>query len=291
MKALLQNNDIELLQSSNPTYILHGNGRFYDTEHKVMKNLPELLHCYRGILNEQTELAFITDNLVSLSVYVTQINEASFFEIANKLYTAVKNIGNNSFLNWQHIDLSPERIFIQPENNTVYLIYLPIEGYHLPQRSLEKEVVRLLTSLTLKTPNSASKGMEDLRSLVNDESKFIKYLSASGKMKLTNTPAAKKISLYNKEHDHRLNIDKPKYVIGKKASAVDGVIGYSQYVGRVHCQIVTQDNNFYIYDLNSTNGTYLNDKELSPNKGYLLNNNDVLEIADVIFVVNIGGGK
>ena len=286
MKALLQNGEIELLQTTNPVYILNGTGRFYDTEHKVMKGLPELLHCYKGILNNKTELVYITNNLVSLSVYLSQVNDKLFFEITNKLYAAIKNINSNAFLNWQHIDLSPERIFIQPETNSVYLIYLPIEGYYLPQRSMEKEIVQLIASLTLKTQNSDSENMSNLRSLVDDENKFISYLASAGKMKIQAKP--KNLSLYDKENNYELKINKPKFVIGKKAGSVDGLIKYSQYVGRIHCQIITQNNDYYIYDLDSTNGTYLNDEELVPNKGYKLNDNDKLEIADVIFEVKIG---
>jgi DNA-binding response OmpR family regulator len=61
------------------------------------------------------------------------------------------------------------------------------------------------------------------------------------------------------------------------------VVGYSmsadfpihnRYVSRQHFQIRRQNDDYYIQDLNSTNGTYLNDEKLEPNKEQLLRDKD-----------------
>lgn len=51
------------------------------------------------------------------------------------------------------------------------------------------------------------------------------------------------------------------FLIGKNAGQVDGVIS-AEGVSRLHARITQEDNTFFIEDLNSTNGTYLNDKAL-----------------------------
>lgn len=51
------------------------------------------------------------------------------------------------------------------------------------------------------------------------------------------------------------------FLIGKNAGQVDGVIS-AEGVSRLHARITREDNTFLIEDLNSTNGTYLNDKAL-----------------------------
>lgn len=51
------------------------------------------------------------------------------------------------------------------------------------------------------------------------------------------------------------------FLIGKNREQVDGIIS-AEGVSRLHARITREDNTFFIEDLNSTNGTYLNDKEL-----------------------------
>lgn len=56
-------------------------------------------------------------------------------------------------------------------------------------------------------------------------------------------------------------IEREIFLIGKNCAQVDGVI-QSEGVSRLHAKIYTQEGQFYIEDLNSTNGTYLNDEVL-----------------------------
>lgn len=54
----------------------------------------------------------------------------------------------------------------------------------------------------------------------------------------------------------------------------------SQGVSRKHAMIVGQENNFYLIDLGSGNGTILNDKLLKPKEKNLLRDNDIIKIED-----------
>ena len=56
-------------------------------------------------------------------------------------------------------------------------------------------------------------------------------------------------------------------------------------VSRIHCCISKQENNYYLSDLNSTNGTYLNGKEIVPGKEVLLSANDELKICSQDFYI------
>ena len=49
-------------------------------------------------------------------------------------------------------------------------------------------------------------------------------------------------------------------------------------VSRIHCCISKKGDNYYLSDLNSTNGTYLNGKEVVPGKDVLLSANDEIRI-------------
>lgn len=56
-------------------------------------------------------------------------------------------------------------------------------------------------------------------------------------------------------------------------------------VSRIHCCISKKENNFYLSDLNSTNGTYLNGKEVSTGKELLLSANDEIRVCSQEFYI------
>lgn len=63
------------------------------------------------------------------------------------------------------------------------------------------------------------------------------------------------------EGQEDLKIDRPVFLIGKKEGEVDGYIG-NKTVSRMHARIEENEGSYYMEDLNSTNGTYLNDERL-----------------------------
>lgn len=64
-----------------------------------------------------------------------------------------------------------------------------------------------------------------------------------------------------KENREDLRIDKQVFLIGKKESEVDGLID-SGCISRIHAKIELEKGEYYITDMNSTNGTYLNGERL-----------------------------
>lgn len=294
MNTLLNTGEIELLDKgdvNNPVYLLGDNGRFYNTEYKIMGNNPDLLDCYKASLNGQSELLYMTEGLIPLSVLLPQMDEDTFLGIAIKLCESVKSIADNGFLNWQHIDFAKERIFIHPSERSVHFVYFPIEGVYLPPEFMDKEIRSLTASLTKETKDPDSQKMAALRSHVQsgDETLdtylyFLKELLRSKVSILRDEPKGRLV-LFNEEEDHTIVVNKSRFSIGKKVAAVDGVISYSKFVGRVHCQIVNKEGAYYVYDLDSKNGTFVNGIAVEPEKGVLLKDGDRLKIANVKFRV------
>ena len=58
-------------------------------------------------------------------------------------------------------------------------------------------------------------------------------------------------------------------------------------VSRIHCCINKRENSYYLSDLNSTNGTYLNGKEVIPGKEVLLSAKDELKICSQDFYIKL----
>lgn len=56
-------------------------------------------------------------------------------------------------------------------------------------------------------------------------------------------------------------------------------------ISRIHCCISKREDNYYLSDLNSTNGTYLNKKEVVPGKEVLLSANDEIRVTSQEFYI------
>ncbi len=74
-------------------------------------------------------------------------------------------------------------------------------------------------------------------------------------------------------------IVKPEFTLGRLESQVDYVIRNSA-VGKVHAQIITKENSYFIKDLNSKNGTCINGVKIDSNEEYKIENNDRITLAN-----------
>lgn len=78
-------------------------------------------------------------------------------------------------------------------------------------------------------------------------------------------------------------INKPSFIIGRLVGQVDYVHS-NNAIGKVHAEIITREGRYYLKDLNSKNGTYINGKRMDSNKEYEIKNNDRLTLANSEFV-------
>lgn len=79
-------------------------------------------------------------------------------------------------------------------------------------------------------------------------------------------------------------INTTEFVLGKSDSC-NGVLSFNEEISREHCKIVWHDGQYYIIDLNSTNGTYLNDEMLVPSQEYPIRPGDHIRLSASTFLV------
>lgn len=84
--------------------------------------------------------------------------------------------------------------------------------------------------------------------------------------------------------DEDIIIDKDEFIIGRLAGHVDYVIN-NNAVGKLHAELIYKNGTCYVRDLNSMNGTYINDIRIESNKEYELKENDKLQLANSEFVL------
>ena len=74
------------------------------------------------------------------------------------------------------------------------------------------------------------------------------------------------------------------FVLGKSRRSSDFRVS-SDVVSRVHARLNCELGEFTIEDLNSTNGTFVNDERLKPHEIKPIERGDVIKLADIEFVI------
>jgi pSer/pThr/pTyr-binding forkhead associated (FHA) protein len=91
--------------------------------------------------------------------------------------------------------------------------------------------------------------------------------------------------LYFVQTQQSVIVDKDEFRIGKNAGMSDYVITNNSSVSRQHAVIQRRNGQFFVTDLGSTNGTFVNEKRISGT--VQLQDGDNIRYADVISVFNI----
>ena len=81
---------------------------------------------------------------------------------------------------------------------------------------------------------------------------------------------------------NELKIGKLPFIIGKRKSVCDAVLA-SDAVSRVHAKLFLENGAYYVSDLNSTNGTFVNGSRLRANEKKRLTDNDEIRFGKELF--------
>ena len=103
---------------------------------------------------------------------------------------------------------------------------------------------------------------------------------------LSVTGEREEAQLLNEQTGEVVFLTKFPFYIGSVGKYADYVLNQSG-VSRIHCCINKKDEEYLLSDLNSTNGTYLDGREVMPGKEELLWNGAVLRIAKTEFCVKL----
>lgn len=98
-------------------------------------------------------------------------------------------------------------------------------------------------------------------------------------------PTPPTATLYSCTRQQSILVDKDSFKLGKNAAAVDYQILNNTSVSRIHAAIHRRNGEFFIEDLESTNGTYINDERLYGEKP--LRDGDCIRLADETFIFKL----
>ena len=283
---------------SNISYILRDNSSFASTEYKILKSRSDgiLIDCYKMYWNGRIQLLYITDRFITMDQFIQNNTIEENLVIINQFLSAIISVKNNGFLSHYNIDISFNHVFIDSTNSRVHLVYLPMNQKFISsplffKNFLYTELNKVATycppikKLLEFCSNNDSLSIEDIYAfLVYNNSALLEFNERQ-----VNQPKIMKMVALDTPIPFELTIDKDDYIIGRNESVVDGYIPFSRMIGRKHCKIKYINYEFYVVDLNSANGTYLNQNKdrLPSNQLIKLQNGDVIRLAKSKFGVEI----
>lgn len=78
-------------------------------------------------------------------------------------------------------------------------------------------------------------------------------------------------------------LEEKSFLVGKMSEHVDGIIN-DEMVSRIHAEIKNESGRYFLTDLNSTNGTFHNERRLEANETVEIQSEDFIRFATVEYV-------
>lgn len=298
MNNLLEKDVLTYVESSSCfAYVLNDNSIFLPTEYKVLQGQSgSFVKCMKMLYNGKIMLYYIPGSAKPLSALLGRIDGDAFIKIVRNLLHDVVEVNNNGFLSCQSIDGDLSRIYVDTANGEVSLIYMPVakknyEDFFAFENELRTSLAELLSTYanlkTEKTDALAQKLTDGMLSLEEIADALGGAAAVSGGVKESRTGKKCSLIAINAPINQIITVTKDEYFIGKHPDKVDGVISFNRMISRQHCKIIYHEGAYYIIDLNSSNHTYVNKKQLAPHSPCKLENGYVVRLADSDFRVEI----
>ena len=274
------------------SYILQDESLFLPTEYKVMQNETEafLVRCMKMHYNGKLQLYYMTGEYKKLSAVIRTLEPSEFLTVVSNLLDSVIAVRNVGFLSCQKLALDFGKIFVEPGTYRVKLLYLPIKedlGSDYEYR-LRDSLVKLVgeypalqaapVMVLVSDLQSGMKTLEDLADNFRNNKYDVGACQERNRLFLVGVDTPVEVEFV---------IEKNDFTLGKKADAVDGCLSFSDLISRRHCRIQRSEGNFAVMDLQSVNGTYINQQRLEPYRPYPLKDGDILRLAKSSFQVTI----
>ena len=307
MDALIDKDYIkEFEYGLNFAYVLNDNSIFFATEYKMLQSQTDgcFVKCMKMMYNGKIQLYYLTDRLKPILNILPSLDSESFLDIMLNLISNVINVKQNGFLSCQNIDISFEHIYVDPDTNKVYLVYLPLSKKIFEDTScFENEFRKKLVKLISEAPELYSSQFVQVSECILNDALSIENILEKINFRKNGIDSGSKVSSLSDDKNKQpkvmriTSINTPKriefvitkdsFVFGKKAELCDGVIDFNMMISRTHCCIKKIGSQYTIMDLQSLNGTFVNKVKIQPYQQCPINDGDIIRLANIEFRVSI----
>lgn len=284
-------------------YLLEDNSLFYNTAYQIIQKdvSRDFVKCYKMVQNGHIKLIYDIEGYQLFSSVVNLIEEIEFFQLIYKLILSLQKIKTNGFISLETIDASVNRIFIDRKTMSIKFICVPVSTNMAwqEQNTYECGLLHVIADIISGSVYIGNyymlQLMEDCRSqqfLPEDicnfmySGKYGDWQNIIGNTYVNDMADIHAIKLCGEEEDgSEIIINKSNFIIGKDAAQCSYAISTSNNVSRKHCVISEEFGRWYIEDLESTNGTFLNNVRIRSGQRMPLKSGDKIVIADRHYIV------
>ncbi len=291
-------------QKSHVSFLVEGEETFSDLSLKVLKKMQtnNMLQPIKIMFNGRDKLLYGTENVVALKSVKEELAEADCLYILRTVLQMISKIMDNGFLTKEAIAVSSDCMYWDKVNRQLYMIVLPLTeevtfeddlSWNVRLRNFLIEINNFLSvekKHALQNHIQYFEGNEkDIATLLMEIIKLCAHDSGEVTDATCVLSRNKKLILHDAREagEYRFEVNIPEFVIGKKIDGVDGYIGISTSVSRLHCKVIKENQEYYVVDLGSLNHTYVNEVMLEPNHKYKIQDGDVVRLADVMLIAEI----
>ena len=248
-------------------------------------SVPGILSCRKVAWNDRIQLVYFTTGLENLNARLDSFTLDDIRETGCEIVDIVKKAEDNPDLCCENLVIDMESIYLDEEGN-VLLTLLPAV---LPDEIKNGEIYkRRVYSVIEEMLQMREGGGEVVRQIEFQQNKSFGNWDDFKDALMRKAPAeSETITLkgINTSVPLEFTIGHEVFRIGSDPEQVEGCIPSSASVSPVHALIGWNDVSFYVQDLNSREGTYLNDVRLTPSTSVPFGKGSVLKFAECTFSV------
>lgn len=292
----------EIKCGNNFGYVLKDSKSFVVTDYKVLQSQTNgiFVSCMKMMYNGKVELYYMTDEFRPMSTMFAGITSDILINIVVNMFGSVVEVRNNGFLSSQNIDVSWDKIFVDPSTLKVKLVYLPVnvkvfDSHAQFQSELRSSLVKLISKVISDPNDRLEKFVSDLTNgSMPIEDIYNKYkgvemapLKKTDKIQNVKNGAIGPLKLVamNAPEYFEVIFDRNKTVLGKKQELVDVAITFNKMISRKHCSVTCNGDSYFITDEGSANGTYVNRVRLAPYQPAMIKRGDIIRMANSDFQI------
>lgn len=252
----------------------------YDVAYSVTLALNEDYKCVNNFIAYLKGLQAVS--VINIEKYLLDVYPQIYKQVKRQKYGQSEYLG--SFKNGKDIyyDMDKRRKPTPPADYDSTSLF--------SEKNDKDEATSLLIEDVKDTPTSLldDDNNEPTSLLVEDEDEATSLLIDDEPTSLLSEgPQISYPYLIRKNSFDRMDINKPVFRIGKERSYVDYFVADNNAVSRIHADIITKNNSFFVKDENSTNGTYVNGNRLSPKEEVQVFDGDIITFANEEFEFHI----
>lgn len=246
-----------------------------------------LFPCFWIHYNERIKLAFFPERYRTLGEATQDMDLNEVTKAAQALLARVSALSEHEEISLENVIWDTDSIYLD-DGGQVYLICLPAT---IPEESRHSGIyMKRLYSLIEDLVSDRDGGEFVCRQIAyQKQQNFGDWKSLSTALEQRSPAELDNESLtlksINTPHPLTFIIRQEKFRIGTDPGEADGLITDVDTVSPVHAIIGWNGINYYVSDMNSENGTYINDQKIAPNTEIPIGEGTVIRFADYTFNV------